>query len=370
MQIVEYMNTNEYFHPNHHGFRGFHSTTTAMVQMYDSWVQAVDKGELTGVCMLDISAAFDVVDHDILLGKLKLYGFDDNAVKWMKEYLSGRTQAVYIDGSMSPFLPVPVGVPQGSILGPLCYVLFTNDLPETILKTSSHVHFSHLTTHCAECGGLCCFADDSTYSVSSHDQDVLEEKLNDKYDTLASYMANNKLKLNDDKTHLLIMTTRQKHRILDIDIQINTATDEIKPIKSEKLLGVFIQDDLKWTEYILNNEKSLLKQLSTRLNAMKMISSIASFKTRLMIANGIFCSKLIFQICLWGGSEDYLLSALQIVQNKAARFVARRGRYTPVVELLFILILYVLSSISVITALECFLNNSQILCFNSFMQQF
>ena len=67
---------------------------------------------------------------------------------------------------------------------------------------------------------------------------------------------------------------------------------------------------------------------------MKMISSIANFKTRLMIANGIFCSKLIFQICLWGGSEDYLLSALQIVQNKAARFVARRGRYTPVVELL------------------------------------
>ena len=99
MQVVEYMNINEYFHPNHHGFRGFHSTTTAMVQMYDSWVQAVDKGELAGVCMLDMSAAFDVVDHDILLGKLKLYGFDENAVRWMRDYLSGRTQAVYIDGS-------------------------------------------------------------------------------------------------------------------------------------------------------------------------------------------------------------------------------------------------------------------------------
>ena len=67
---------------------------------------------------------------------------------------------------------------------------------------------------------------------------------------------------------------------------------------------------------------------------MKMISSIASFKTRLMIANGIFCSKLIFQICLWGGSEEYLLNALQIVQNKAARFVTRRSKYTPIVELL------------------------------------
>ena len=252
----------------------------------------------------------------------------------MKNYLSGRTQAVYIDGFLSSFLPVDVGVPQGSILGPLCYVIFTNDLPETILESTNHVHWSKLTTHCAECGGLCCFADDSTYSVSSHDQDILERKLNDKYTILANYMGNNKLKLNDDKTHLLIMTTKQKQRLVNINIQIKTPTEEIKPIKSEKLLGIFIQDDLKWGEYIQNNDKSLIKQLTSRLNALKIISRIASFKVRLMIANGIFCSKLIFQISLWGGTEEFLLNSLQIVQNKAARCVARRDKYTPISELL------------------------------------
>ena len=147
-------------------------------------------------------------------------------------------------------------------------------------------------------------------------------------------MSNNKLKLNDDKTHLLIMTTQQKRRLVNIDIQIDTPNEVIRPIKTEKLLGINIQDNLKWTEYIQNSDKSLIKQLTSRLNAMKMLSGVASFKTRLMVANGIFCSKLIYQICLWGGTEDYLLNSLQIIQNKAARCVTKRGIYTPVTELM------------------------------------
>ena len=146
-------------------------------------------------------------------------------------------------------------------------------------------------------------------------------------------MNNNRLKLNDDKTHLLIMTTQKKHKLISLNVEINTLTENIKPIKSEKLLGIYIQDNLKWTEYIQNNEKSLIMQLTTRINALKILSAVATFKSRLMVANGIFCSKLIFQISLWGGTEDFLLSSLQIVQNKAARVVAKRGIYTPVCDL-------------------------------------
>ena len=92
--------------------------------------------------------------------------------------------------------------------------------------------------------------------------------------------------------------------------------------------------NLKSTKYIQNSEKSLIRQLTTRLGALKVLSGAATFKNRLMVANGIFCSKLIFQICLWGGTEDFLLSSLQIVQNKAARVVAKKGIYTPLADLL------------------------------------
>ena len=195
--------------------------------------------------MLDMSAAFDIVDHSILLEKLTLYGFDDGAVRWMKNYLSGRTQDVYVDGALSSYLDVNIGVPQGSILGPLCYILYTNDLPETIFDTRSHVHWSKLSTHCADCGSLCCFADDSTYSISSKSQELLKHKLNNKYENMASYLGDNRLKLNENKTHLLIMRTRSRRRLLDLDIQIDTQTEQIKPIKSEKLLGIIIQEDLR-----------------------------------------------------------------------------------------------------------------------------
>ena len=89
--------------------------------MYDTWVKAVDGGELSGVCLLDMSAAFDIVDHDLLIQKLSLYGFEDSALAWIRSYLSDRRQCVSIDSSLSNMLHTETGVPQGSILGPILF---------------------------------------------------------------------------------------------------------------------------------------------------------------------------------------------------------------------------------------------------------
>ena len=118
-QLVSYMDDTNLFNQSHHAYRSFHSTTTAMLQMYTTWLDALDEGKLAGVCMIDMSAAFDVVDTNLLLEKLKLYGLDRNAQQWVWSYLTYRSQAVYIEGSLSGILLLEAGVLQGSILGHL-----------------------------------------------------------------------------------------------------------------------------------------------------------------------------------------------------------------------------------------------------------
>ena len=156
--------------------------------MFEVWAEAFDEGNISAVLLLDLSAAFDVVDHGIMLEKLKIYGFDENLVSWMESYLSDRKQKVYIDGAYSEELNLEAGVPQGSILGPLLYVIFTNDLPEAV-----HNHLStngtFFNTHCESCGGLCCYADDSTYTISGQNIDDIKNKIQEQYTNLSNYMA-------------------------------------------------------------------------------------------------------------------------------------------------------------------------------------
>jgi hypothetical protein len=289
---------------------------------------------MVGVMMIDLSTALDMVDHGLLLRKLKLHGLDSPAIQWIQSYLEDRSQTVCVDGCLSPLLKIQCGVPQGSVLGPLLYILFTNDLPDIIHEEhDAPLSIRSPNMHCPPCGSLVNYVDDATYSFASKDPVVLSNTLTNKYKTISDYMESNKLVINADKTHLVVMGKKKADNVRG-QVSLVAGTHTIHPSETEKLLGCHIHQGLKWREHIQSNENSLIRQLTSRLNALRKLAVNAPFKTRLMAANSVFISVLSYLIPLWGASEGYLIKALQVMQNKAARCVAKVSWFTATRQLL------------------------------------
>ena len=157
-QVENHFTRNNLWHPNNHGFKTAHSTATAISQLYDLWIRAAENKKLTAALLLDLSAAFDVVDHSILLDKLKLYNFSQQAIDWFQSYLGGRKQVVMVESMLSDPKPVgEQGVPQGRLLGPILFIIFYNDFPDVREEGSSVL-----------------YADDDTDNVSDGDPDNLQ----------------------------------------------------------------------------------------------------------------------------------------------------------------------------------------------------
>ena len=171
-----------------------------------------------------------------------------------------------------------------------------------------------------ECGELVGYVDDGAYSYSHSDPVVLSRVLTEKYTLLENWMNNNKLVINPDKTHLMVMGTKKSARLRQ-QVSMMAGNFQIKPTETEKLLGGQVHQSLKWNHHIVDNKSSLIRQLTSRINGLKKISKNSKFSTRLMVANGAVQSKLVYLITLWGGAQQYLLKALQIQQLTAARTV-------------------------------------------------
>ena len=161
------------------GFRAIHSTVTALLEATDTWAYNIDRGKINAVVFLDLKKAFDTVDHKILLSKLSSYGIHGNAHQWFKSYLQNRTQVCSINGSLSESCSLSCGVPQGTILGPLLFLLYINDLPNCLSSCEPRM-----------------YADDTYLTYAGDDADNIQLRLNQDLENVHNWLRANKLTLN------------------------------------------------------------------------------------------------------------------------------------------------------------------------------
>ena len=160
-QLNTFLNNNNIIVKNQSGFRRNHSTETSLLQSTEMWLKSMDQGKINGVIYLDLKKAFDTIDHQILLSKLQAYGIRDHTLKWFQSYLDQRKQICMLNNCKSGIETIRCGVPQGSNLGPLLFLIYINDLPNCPETTHSNL-----------------FADDTILSCQGHLSTDIEYKLN------------------------------------------------------------------------------------------------------------------------------------------------------------------------------------------------
>ena len=210
-----------------------HSTTSALIEATNSWFVDADRGLFNFVLILDLKKAFDTVNHSILLDKLQAIGIHGATHRLLQSYLSNRTQRCLVNGFLSDDCRVTCGVPQGSILGPLLFLIFINDSPNCL---------SHSTPSF--------FADDTHISVSGENLAFTEPLVNKELNSLSNWLAANKLSLNITRTEFMLVGSRPRIAGLPREPILKIGDTHIKRVSHSEILGVVVDEDLSWHEHI------------------------------------------------------------------------------------------------------------------------
>ena len=296
-RMLSFLYKHELLYKHQYGFKQNHSTYMALIILLDKLSTALENGDYTLGIFLDFSKAFDTIDHCILLKKLEMYGIRGTAHKWLSSYLSNRFQYVEYNDARSLPKEIICGVPQGSILGPLLFLIYINDLATVAPKLFSLM-----------------FADDSNLFLQGKDLKVMQQTLNDELDKVSTWLKINKLSLNIDKTHFMLFCGR---RSVTEDISIKIDGISIQRVSSTKFLGVTIDELLSWKEHICNISKKVSRALGI-INKVKCIlnkSTLLSLYYTLVYPYMTYCNHV------WGNACQNYVYKLVKLQKKAIRII-------------------------------------------------
>ena len=293
------------------GFRGRHSCETCICKLTDSWYTSLDQGQIIGCVALDLSRAFDLVPHDVLLKKLAIYCCNDSTVNWFRSYLINRRQCVHIKGNnASNFKFIKCGVPQGSILGPLLFNIYINDLPLCLSVSEMEM-----------------YADDTTLFFANKDLNCVEHTLQNDLNNISSWCANNNLVINPQKTKCMLICSSLKRRNLhsaSLNLQLDSC--KIEHVKSFKMLGMHVDETLSWSVHV----NMLCSSLTRVIGAFWRIHTFLDYRAKMLYYNSYILPKLTYCISVWGPNvATSLINKLYIIQKRAVRIIFNTGIDTP-----------------------------------------
>ncbi len=298
-QLSTYLQENKVIYQHQSGFRQGFSTESVLTYLTDTINLCTDKGLYTGLVLIDLQKAFDTVDHNILLVKLKAIGLTNGAISWFMSYLSDRSQFVNVNGCNSSARNVICGVPQGSILGPLLFLIYVNDMVNEVTCD------------------LFLYADDSALMVSGRNIHDIELALETSLKNLSSWLEENKLSLHLGKTESIIFGSNRKlKRTTKLNITCNGVAIECK--KQIKYLGCILDRFLSGEATVSN----VAKRINGGLKFLYRKRCYFGFKERKMLCNAMFQPLFDYSAIAWFyGLSIGSRKQLQVCQNKIIRFV-------------------------------------------------
>ena len=299
MQLSDYLSENRLLYEFQSGFRSSYSTDTCLIHLTDYIKLENDKGNFTGMVLLDLQKAFDTVDHTILLNKLKWLGADDLTVQWFRSYLTGRTQVTDIGGTLSEPKGVTCGVPQGSILGPLLFLLYVNDMASAV--------------RCK----LLLYADDSALIASGKNVADIESTLSSELEYVSNWLIDNKLSLHLGKTQSILFGTKRR---LSTGVKLNVICNGnvIESKSNVTYLGVTLDQFLSG-EIIASN---ILYKSSNKLKFLYRNAGKFNLETKKLLISALIQCRFDYTCSAWyNGLSNKLKCRMQCTQNKIIRFM-------------------------------------------------
>ena len=296
--VLDFIDDNNVLYDYQYGFRHSHSTQQAIITLVDRITKSLDKGHIAITILLDLKKAFDTVDHRILLRKLYAYGIRGALLKWFESYLTGRTQYVAFNGTNSDIHYVKCGVPQGSILGPLLFILYMNDICSV-----SKLLFTLL------------YADDTCVMLSGKDLNDLIAVLNVELISLCDWLKSNKLSLNTQKTFFMVFHRARLKSVNCNDLVIDNAS--ITRVYSAKYLGIIIDVKFNWIVHITYIKNKISKAIGIMYKARQYLnkSSLVNLYYSYVYPYLTYC------IEVWGCAYPTHLQCLFLLQKKIIRII-------------------------------------------------